>query len=186
MPHHATPQHATSQRTTPHQATRRRGTPRRARTGLAALSLGALALAAAMLGGCSSTSRPVFQVTDATSTARTDQGVALLFTIDATSQNRDAMPLRMVRYDLKLNGDRVFSGLRSPEATIPPFGMQQFTLPAVIPADRLPQGATQAEYELTGTVSYIEPGRLNEILFEQDVRVPKASIGGSGTIRFDD
>ena len=143
-------------------------------------------MSAIAIGGCSSTSRPTFEMAEATATARTDDGVALLFTIDAASRNPDAMPLRIVRYDLRLNGERVFTGLRSPEATIPPFGTQRFTLPAVIPADRLPEGATSAEYELSGTVTYLEPGRLNEILFDQELRVPKASIGGSGTIRFDD
>ncbi|MFT5422888.1 MAG: LEA14-like dessication related protein [Phycisphaerales bacterium] len=155
-----------------------------ARTRRSALWL--LSIAAIVLGGCSSTSQPSFEIADATATARTDDGLALLFTIDAANQNPDAMPLRIVRYDLRLNGRRVFSGLRSPEATIPPFGTQRFTLPAVIPADRVPQDATSAEYELSGTVTYIEPGRLYEILFEQDLRVPKASINGAGTIRFDD
>lgn len=146
-------------------------------------TLVACALAIVTLTGCRSVTAPTFDAQSAQTTRATDDAVAIEFVIDAENPNPDPMPLRRVDYELAVNGRTVFSARRSPEATIPPFGTQRFTLPAVVPAEMQPDDPT-APYTLSGTVRYLEPGRLNEILFDRDLRVPKAPLRLRGTITF--
>jgi len=142
-----------------------------------------LFLAVLPLVGCSSVHPPRFDVVSVSPAHQSDEGVVLTFTLDATNDNADPMPLRTAAYTLTLDGHAVFAGQRSPEATIPSFGSQRFELPAVIPYDYdIPVGT--AKYTITGTVSYLEPGRLKEVLFDTDVRVPEAPLAVGGTIDF--
>jgi len=146
-------------------------------------TLAACALAIVALTGCRSVTAPTFDARSAQTTRATDSAVALEFVISADNPNPDPMPLRRVDYELAVNGRTVFSARRSPEATIPPFGTQSFTLPAVVPAELQPDDPS-APYTLTGTVRYLEPGRLNEILFDRNLRVPTAPLRLRGTITF--
>lgn len=134
--------------------------------------------------GCSSTKAPTFAAVQAETNERTADGLRLTFNILATNPNPDPLPLHAAEYTLTMNGTTVFRGTRSPEATVPPFGEQAFELPAVIPAELVPEGAA-AEYRLVGTVSFMQPGRLNEILFDRDLRVPTVPLRVGGTITFD-
>lgn len=143
----------------------------------------ALLLAAIPLAGCSTVHPPRFDVVGVSPAKPTDEGVVLTFTLDAVNDNDKPMPLRTASYTLTLGGSTVFQGQRSPEATIPAFGSQRFELPAVIPYTYdVPTGT--AAYTITGTVSYLEPGRLKEILFDSEVRVPEAPLAVGGTIDF--
>lgn len=149
----------------------------------AAAPTAAVLLAALAIGGCSSVKPPRFEAVSARPAGQTADGVVLVFELRATNDNPKPMPLRVADYTLYLDGEPVFTGQRSPEATIRRYGTQTFELPAVIPfATAAPSGLIP--YEIAGTVSYLEPGRLSELLFDSEVKVPKAGLSVGGTIDF--
>jgi hypothetical protein len=135
----------------------------------------------ALGAGCSSYAPPAMTVTDARVTDRTDEGVAVAFVLDATNSNDDALPLRETTYSLELDGQSVFKGIRSAEATLRRRGTQQVVLPAGIPHALLPAGGT-VHYRLSGSIEYITPGAFAEVLFDTGVRRPDASFSQEGTI----
>jgi hypothetical protein len=139
---------------------------------------------ALMSGGCgSSYAAPKLRVTNATVAERTDAGVVLDFTVEADNVNEEALPLREVRYDVYVDQRKVFSGYRSPEATLRRFGTQQVRLPAVIatgPGQTPPSGT--ASYRVVGTLVYFTPGSIAEILFENDLRKPSVSFSEDGQV----
>jgi LEA14-like dessication related protein len=137
----------------------------------------------ALSAGCSSYTPPSMEVADARVTERTQEGVALAFTIDAANPNDDALPMREATYSLEIEGQRVFTGIRSAEATLRRRGSQQFILPVGIPASAL-TGLTAGtvRYRISGNVEYVVPGAFAELLFDTGVRRPEASFADEGTI----
>lgn len=147
-------------------------------------------LVAFLLAGCSSYTAPTLRVTEAIVAERTSQGTVLGFTLDAENSNAVEMPLREVRYTLDLDGQRVFEGFRSPEATIRRFAVQHITLPAVVSAEgaarlglRPDASGGPIRYRLAGTLTYLTPGEIEEILFDNEIRRPTVSFEDSGEIR---
>jgi hypothetical protein len=139
--------------------------------------------AALTLGACSSVKPPRFEALSARTAGHTPYGLVLVFELEAINDNPKPMPLRVADYTLWLDGVPVFTGQRSPEATVRRFGSQTFELPAAIPYTTVtPTGPTP--YEITGSVSYLEPGRLSELLFDSEVKVPQAGLSVGGTIDF--
>lgn len=133
-------------------------------------------------GGCSSYVPPMLAVTSVAITEKTDAGIVLEFTLNAENVNSVALPLREMRYRVSLDGREVFRGYRSPEATLRRYGVQQLKLPAVIalgPGQPPPSG--EVKYSLDGTLTYLIPGELAEILFENDVRRPTVTFSEKGT-----
>lgn len=139
--------------------------------------LGVLAASLVVMGGCWSTPSPDIMVVGVTATDRTPDGTLLNIELEAQSTAEEQLPLKEVRYRVLLDGREVFSGLRSPEATLRRFGTQRLFLPAVVPAGVADQGA----YEVEGTLTYIEPGTIAEVLFDFGVRMPKVSFTGAGS-----
>lgn len=139
------------------------------------------------LAGCASYQSPSFSVSESRPGARTEQGVEMEFVLDARNDNDVGLPLRDVEYRVEIDGRQVFSGTRSAEATLRRQGVQQITLPAVIrlddaaPASARTGGAT-VPYRIWGTVTYVTPGQIAEILFDTGVRVPTAGFSGQGSM----
>lgn len=150
-----------------------------------ACSLAAM-LVGAFFAGCSSYRAPVLSIADARIIDATPEGAAIVFTLDARNDNTEALPLREVRYSLELGGKRVFTGVRSAEATLRRRGTQQLKLPAAIPAETLARVTRandgEVSYRLRGTITYITPGALAEVLFDTGVRRPKVSFAGQGKL----
>ncbi len=152
-----------------------------------------LLAALALLPACSAYEDPGFQVIAVQETDRTEDAAVLTFTISARNRNEVPIPLREAVYTLELDGQTVFTGQRSAEATIRRFGAQTFELPAVVPAavfdlSRLgsPGGdRPDLPYRLTGAVEYQTPGELADVLFDTGVRRPRAPIDLSGLIQVD-
>ena len=138
----------------------------------------------ALLTGCYSYSAPVLSVIKAEATEQTSDGCALLFTLDAWNKNEDPLPLRTVEYRVDLNGQEVFTGTRSAEATLRRLGSQQLHLPAVMPLNDRTRGLAQgvAKYRLSGSIYYVTPGRLAEFLFDAGLRTPSASFTFDGEV----
>jgi hypothetical protein len=138
------------------------------------------ALAAAMLAGCSSYSAPTLRVSRAEVIDRSREASVVHFTIEAQNANDVELPLRSVSYTLSKGGQPVFRGIRSPEATLRRIGTQTFTIPAVLPAS---EPAGPQVYTLQGTLEYIIPGSIAQILFDTGVRRP--SVGFTQDVRID-
>ena len=130
------------------------------------------------LAACSDTA-PRLSVVGVREIEHTEQGTVLAIDIDAENANDAAMPLREIGYSISINGRPVFTGTRSPEATIRRFGIQRLTVPAVVSSGI---GTTSGLYEVRGELEYIAPGRLAEILFDTGVRTPSASFVGRGSV----
>ncbi len=151
-------------------------TPRRLMRTLTHFSLGAAAL---LLVGCNGAMAPSFQAVGVEEIERTADRSVIVFTVRATNPNRDPIPLRTVSYRVQIDGEVVFRGVRSPETTLHTYSESEFVLPAVVPMEYL-DGAI--DYALLGSVQYIPPGRLSEVLFDAEVHVPEASLNIRGTI----
>lgn len=126
---------------------------------------------------------PILVVKEARVVEESPQGLVVAFGLDATNLNTDAVPLGEVRYALKLDGREAFRGVRGGEATIRRFGTQPITLPAALiigPDSPRPSGVV--EYELSGTLSYIAPGRLAQILFDTGFSRPSVPFRIAGRI----
>ena len=133
--------------------------------------------------GCGATP-PKLRVVDARMAERTDEGMLLLFTLEGENVNKTGIPLREVRYSLALDGEEVFRGTRTAEATLPREGVQRFKLPAPIPIGDT-ERAGVARYRLAGTVWYIEEGQtLAELMFDLRIRQPSVTFSDVGEIEF--
>ncbi len=148
----------------------------RART-LLPLTLAALAL----LGGCANTHPPTFRAVGVSEVSRDHDRSVIEFLVEATNPNREPIPLKRVSYRVEIGGEVVFTGVRSAETTLHTYSSHVFALPAVLPASTL-GGAGEVHYAVTGSATYIPPGRLAEVLFDAEIAVPEAPIELSGTI----
>lgn len=138
-------------------------------------------LAIGILAGCGIYSAPKLSVAEARLSQRTDDGFVIAFDLDATNDNAIELPLARVEYTVWLDDQRVFSGMRSPEASLRRLGTQRITLPAAISSD-IPIEAGEAEYRLQGRLTYLIPGRLAEVLFDAGVLRPTVGFGDEGVI----
>lgn len=129
---------------------------------------------------------PTLTVTGARVIDRTAEVAIVEFDLEADNTNDIALPLRELRYEFAVDGDTVFTGSRSPEATIRRFGSQAITVPVVVPLAEL-EGATLDDaggvpYRLKGRVTYIIPGALAELLFDTNVRRPTVGFEDRGSL----
>jgi hypothetical protein len=131
-----------------------------------------------LMAGCWSTPAPTLDVARVRAGDRTGDGSLIEIEVQASSTAEEALPLTEIEYVLTLDGREVFRGVRSPEATIRRFGVQRLTLPAVVPGGVAVAGA----YSVRGTLTYIEPGTITEVLFDLGVRTPTVDFAGSGTV----
>ena len=147
------------------------------RTTTSALALGAIVC----VGGCNKALAPTFSAVGVREIEKGDDRSMIEFLVEATNPNKEPIPLRQIFYTVELNGIEVFSGVRSPETTLHTYSTHVFALPAVLPLGAL-SGSGEVSYSLYGVAQYIPPGRLSEVLFDAEVKVPEAIIEISGTI----
>ncbi len=149
----------------------------------AGLTISGGVLGALAASGCSLYAPPALEVAGARLGEQSPQGVVMNFTLDADNINADALPLLSVRYTVWLNGRAVFTGYRSPEATVRRFGSQQITLPAVVSlADGQPRPTGRAEYRVEGTMEYVTPGGISRILYDAEIERPTVQFSMHGEI----
>jgi LEA14-like dessication related protein len=133
-----------------------------------------------LLTACSSYSAPKLSLAEAKVTERTDQGLVLQFTLNGENSNEVPLPLRQARYSVYLDGKKVFTGYRSPEATLRRFGVQPLQLPAAFSLAQAPQGLSH--FRIEGELSYVTPGEIAQILFDASVRRPTVGFSAQGTV----
>jgi LEA14-like dessication related protein len=142
------------------------------------LALGVLTLLSGCLG---SIEPPTFAAQGVREMETVDGRTRVVFVINATNPNREPIPLEQVRYAVSIDGAEVFSGVRSPESTLPGYSSQSFELPAVVGEELLSTRGVIA-YMLDGSVKYHIPGPLAEVLYDADIKVPEAPMRIEGTI----
>ncbi len=135
------------------------------------------------LTACTSYSAPTLDVAAVKLGNQTPQGLVIDFTLDADNSNSESLPLQSVRYTLYLNGEPVFTGYRSPEATLRRFGTQQITLPAVVAlGERRARPTGRAAYRLEGTLEYVTPGEIARILYDSEIQRPTVAFATQGEL----
>ncbi len=138
-----------------------------------------------LLGGCSRRATPSAVVTDASIHSRTAEATVVEFVIETTNPNDIELPMRDVVYTLSIEGERVFSGRRDAQATMPRGGTQQITIPAVVPMDVGGEGGVMPgvyRYTLKGRVFYSLPSQLADVLFDAKLSRPSVPIADEGEI----
>jgi len=118
-------------------------------------------------------------------TDRSADAYVLTFVVEGRNENDIPLRLESMRYSLSMDGRRVFSGTRVPQATLPARGTQVMEVPASIPSDRAPAMASATSYRIGAEVVYELPGSIAEVLFDAKIRRPSTSFSESGTITFD-
>lgn len=104
-------------------------------------------------------------------------GETLTLLVRVENPNRaTALPLGRVRYRVEAEGVPALEAVRSGEASLPAGGAVTLALPVPAPAGVPASGL----YRVSGTVEYIVPGALAEILFDADIRRPRVGFSESG------
>jgi hypothetical protein len=146
-------------------------------------------LAALLPMGCSAYRSPAATIASAHVQERGEEAMAVHFAIELTNSNQVSIELVQFKYDVEIDGRKVYSGVRAAQATLAANGQRRMIIPAVLRFDRLgwsPQSfPPQAEYEISGTLQYITPGEIAQILFDTGVRKPKAGFTSSGQLVFE-
>ncbi len=131
--------------------------------------------------GCSSNRPPEVTLESARVIDRTPEGIVIELTLVGANENTDGLPLKSVDYTLTLNGKTVYSGRRAPEATLSGEASRRLRVPAPIALGGDVR-AGEAEFAVTGSLTYIEPGKIAEILFDAEVSQPTVSFSGAGRV----
>jgi hypothetical protein len=137
----------------------------------------------ALLVGCSAYAPPRLVVVGTRVASSSPDGIVLEFTFEATNTNEVELPLREARYKVSLDGKEVFSGVRSPEATLRRLGSQQIVIPAAVAlSEGRPHPTGIARYRVAGELGYTTPGEIAQVLFDTGVRRPVVSFSHDGQI----
>jgi len=142
----------------------------------------------AIPSGCSSIRSPRFESVGVREVEHTDARTVYSFAVTATNPNKEPIPLKQVTYTVTLNDGSstpyTFTGVRSPETTLHTYAQHTFELPAVfdITPDQL---AGVIDYTIRGSTKYLKPGKLNEVLFDSKISVPKAEFTLRGKVNVD-
>jgi len=131
-----------------------------------------------VLGGC--VTRPTATVEEGVATAATDEAVVLTFTVVGQNLGETELPLRMVDYTLVVDGERVFRGRRSAEATLSRKDEQRIELPVPVRWEHLRDG--ESTYWLSGEFAYTLPGIFWQAMFDAGLYRPGAEFELRGTL----
>jgi len=147
--------------------------------------LALLTLSTLVTSGCSRVKAPRFESMGVKQLEQTESRAVYAFVVKATNPNKDPIPLKEVTYTVTLDNTHTFQGVRSPETTLHTYGEHIFELPAVF--DLSPNDlAGTLNYKLNGSVKYLKPGKLNEVLFDSKFSVPKADFHLRGQVNVDE
>jgi len=126
--------------------------------------------------GCDATKAPAINLLNARVVEQRPEAALVELTLELTNANADPVPLVEFNYVADMDGRRVFDSRRAAQATLRRLGTQTLVLPVVIPASKTVALAGLHALVVSGTLSYIAPGQLGEVLFDTGVRVPRVSF----------
>ena len=141
----------------------------------------------ALLTGCSVTP-PAVRVSEATLIETTDEALQVDLRIDLVNANPDPLKLELLTYTFAIGGQTVFTGWRSAEATISAYGRRTPWIPAIVRYEQVDwvEVPPSAEWSVQGTLIYVTPGQLAEILLDTGVRRPRVQFSGAGEVPLGD
>jgi hypothetical protein len=144
-----------------------------------------LGFTVASTAACSGTKSPGVDVTGVQLGDVTDEGFVLHFDLRMENPNIEPLELDEVHYRVSIDGREVYRGRRSAEATLSAGGDKILRLPAVVTpvqgGDATPP-VGEVEYAISGTLWYLTPGELAEILFDSGVRRPSVGFRQAGAL----
>jgi hypothetical protein len=148
-----------------------------------------ITVACFVLGGCSNYRDPSIALGGSKVADVSDEALALKFSLDLKNPNNEPLKLLQFKYDVNIDGKRVYSGMRSAEATLASSSARQLEIPAVVRFADLgwnpgnPQSMPpHAQYSVSGTLEYITPGDIAQLLLDTGVRKPSVSFSGAGEV----
>ncbi|MFG0275152.1 MAG: LEA type 2 family protein [Phycisphaerales bacterium] len=145
-----------------------------------ALALLALALA---LPGCVGGAPPTFSLERVVRTETAPTAATIDFIFEGANPTRNAYPLREVAYSVRIDGQTVFEGVRSAQVTLPPNDARRFRIPAPIPYDAVGRLAGRTvEYQVSGSVAYLPPGPIAEILYDLGIQRRRVPFSDGGLL----
>ena len=141
----------------------------------------------ATMSGCSGFREPVVTIVNASVTEKSDIAVGLGLLLDLANSNNEPVELNEFIYAVTINGTGTYRGRWSASATLPSNGSRRLVIPAVVRYEQLgwTENSVPAEamFEVSGTLLYIAPGDIAEILFDTGVRKPTVSFSGNGVLK---
>lgn len=145
-----------------------------------------LAIATALSTGCSGYRPPVVTVLEASVVEVTDEALRFDVVLELTNPNSDPVELREFAYAVSIDGGHVYDGRRAAEATLSGGGAKRIALPVVVRFDRVgwsgPDAPRAAAWRVTGTLLYLTPGWLAEILLDTKLSKPEVGFTGDGRL----
>jgi len=144
-----------------------------------------IGLTIASTTACAGTKSPGVDVTGVHLGDVTDEGYVLHFDLRMDNPNIEPLELDEVHYSVSIDGREIYRGRRSAEATLSAGGGKTLRLPAVVTPVEGGESAPPAgdvEYAISGTLWYLTPGELAEILFDSGVRRPSVGFRQAGAI----
>lgn len=146
-----------------------------------------LIAAVAAAAGCSSTQAPGAEVRDVALGEVSDEAYVLNFDLTLSNPNSQPLELQDLYYTLSVDGEQVYEGRRSAESTVTADGAISITIPAVVQFDRVGHERVPGEiaYGLRGSLSYMTPDTIAEMLFDANIWRPSVSFGTEGRLTFE-
>jgi hypothetical protein len=130
--------------------------------------------------GCATAKAPSVTLTDMTVSFDEPDGAVLWFELTIVNSDIVDLPLAEARYSVSVDGETVFRGVRSAEATVPSKGVATVRLPASAPnGSGIEPGQAVS---IQGRITYLTPSRLSEVLFDADVFRPEKVFTATATI----
>ncbi len=143
----------------------------------------------AAMSGCSGFREPVVTIVDATVTETSDKAIGLGLLLNLANSNSEPVELYEFTYGITINGSGTYRGRWAASATLPSNGSRQLVIPAVVRYDQLgwteSSVPAEARFDVSGSLLYIAPGDIAEILFDTGVRKPTVSFSGQGILKLD-
>ena len=135
------------------------------------------------LGGCGGVKRPAIAPAGV-SVIELNEGAATIgVAVELRNPNDEELELREFNYRVEIAGREVYAGRRAAQATLPARGSRVIELPAVVHLDTMAISAIEADgvrYAIRGSLTYLAPGAIAEILFDSGVRKPEVRFGHEG------
>ena len=144
-----------------------------------ALALGVLAV---LLGGCVGAGKPNARVVGVTLQSVDVVADAAVLGVEMLVENpTDAdLTMRASRYTARVD-DASYSGRWRPQVTAPAGSSNRYTAPVVASLSAL-MDASGASFQVSGSLSYLEPDQLAKTLWNIGIRRPEVAFGGSATL----
>ena len=140
----------------------------------------ALLVGVSVSTGCATAKAPSMTLTDMTVSFDEPDGPVLWFELTIVNSDIVDLPLAEARYSVSVDGEVVFRGVRSAEATAPARGVAVIRLPASAPNSAGIEPGQ--EVTIQGRLTYLTPSRLSEVLFDADVFRPEKAFRATATI----